>query len=111
MQSTYCGRLTSNSTASGSSQVVFRGRQVRASVVSPGSTSFHRRCGLSRKANKGVEMGQPVVHFEVIGSDPNRLRDYYGELFGWTFGEPMGPSDYATVQDPDGIGGGIGGGP
>jgi predicted enzyme related to lactoylglutathione lyase len=56
-------------------------------------------------------MGQPVVHFEVIGSDPNKLRDFYGELFGWTFGEPMGPTDYATVQDPDGIGGGIGGAP
>ena len=30
-------------------------------------------------------MGQPVVHFEVIGTDPPRLRDYYRELFGWEF--------------------------
>jgi predicted enzyme related to lactoylglutathione lyase len=56
-------------------------------------------------------MGQPVVHFEVIGKDPDQLREYYGQLFGWAFGEPMGPTDYATVQDPDGIGGGIGGAP
>jgi predicted enzyme related to lactoylglutathione lyase len=28
-------------------------------------------------------MGPPVVHFEIIGTDPHRLRDYYGELFGW----------------------------
>lgn len=56
-------------------------------------------------------MGQPVVHFEVIGRDPEKLRDYYGRLFGWTFGEPMGPTDYATIQDPDGVGGGIGGVP
>jgi predicted enzyme related to lactoylglutathione lyase len=56
-------------------------------------------------------MGQPVVHFEVIGKDPDTLRDYYGQLFGWKFGEPMGPTDYTTVQDPDGIGGGIGGVP
>lgn len=56
-------------------------------------------------------MGQPVVHFEVIGKDPDQLRDYYGQLFGWTFGEPMGPTDYTTVQDPEGIGGGIGGVP
>lgn len=28
-------------------------------------------------------MGQPVVHFEIIGSDPARLRGYYGDLFGW----------------------------
>lgn len=56
-------------------------------------------------------MGQPVVHFEVIGKDPNKLREYYGQLFGWTFGEPMGPTDYTTIQDPDGVGGGIGGVP
>ncbi|MDX6239864.1 MAG: uncharacterized protein QOG10_4679, partial [Kribbellaceae bacterium] len=30
-------------------------------------------------------MGQPVVHFEVIGTDPERLRNYYGDLFGWEF--------------------------
>jgi uncharacterized protein len=56
-------------------------------------------------------MGQPVVHFEVVGKDPETLRRYYSELFGWEFGEPMGPTGYTTVQDPDGIGGGIGGAP
>jgi len=30
-------------------------------------------------------MSQPVVHFEVIGKDPARLRKYFGELFGWEF--------------------------
>jgi uncharacterized protein len=29
-------------------------------------------------------MGQPVVHFEIIGKDPKQLRSYYGELFGWS---------------------------
>lgn len=56
-------------------------------------------------------MGQPVVHFEVVGQDAEALRKYYGELFGWQFGEPMGPTNYATVQDPTGIGGGIGSSP
>jgi uncharacterized protein len=56
-------------------------------------------------------MGQPVVHFEVVGKDADGLRKYYGELFGWQFGEPMGPTSYATVQDPNGIGGGVGDGP
>jgi uncharacterized protein len=55
-------------------------------------------------------MGQPVVHFEVIGKDAGKLREYYSELFDWKFTEPMGP-DYATLEDPDGIGGGVGGGP
>ena len=30
-------------------------------------------------------MGQPVVHFEIIGNDPAKLREYYGDLFGWEF--------------------------
>ena len=30
-------------------------------------------------------MGQPVVHFEVIGDEPEKLRSFYGELFDWEF--------------------------
>ena len=29
-------------------------------------------------------MGFPVVHFEVIGKDPEKLKSYYADLFGWT---------------------------
>ena len=60
-------------------------------------------------------MSRPVVHFEVIGTDPARLRGYYGELFGWEFdttapvaAEVSGP-DYGFVETatiPGGIGGG-----
>src|SRR5215210_6639719 len=32
---------------------------------------------------KGTTMGQPVVHFEVIGKDAEKLQRYYSELFGW----------------------------
>jgi predicted enzyme related to lactoylglutathione lyase len=60
-------------------------------------------------------MGQPVVHFEVIGKDGPKLRGYYSELFGWEFGDEVGPTNYAVVPregntNPDGIGvgGGIG---
>jgi uncharacterized protein len=60
-------------------------------------------------------MGQPVVHFEVIGKDGGKLRSYYSELFGWAFGDTLGPTNYAVVQrdgntnaDGVGIGGGIG---
>jgi predicted enzyme related to lactoylglutathione lyase len=56
-------------------------------------------------------MAQPVVHVEVIGTDPNRLREYYGALFGWQFGEPMGPTDYSVAQDGEGVGRGVGGVP
>jgi predicted enzyme related to lactoylglutathione lyase len=67
-------------------------------------------------------MGQPVVHFEIIGKDPARLRDYFGELFGWEFDVPSpvsgavsDPADYGfvnrmTTSDGTGIPGGVGGG-
>ncbi|MEV1178675.1 VOC family protein [Nonomuraea sp. NPDC049784] len=67
-------------------------------------------------------MGRPVVHFEIIGSDPERLRGYYGELFGWEFhtgdaatekvSQPgmYGFVDGSTTGEGDGINGGIGGG-
>jgi uncharacterized protein len=63
-------------------------------------------------------MGQPVVHFEVVGKDGEKLRSYYAELFGWEFGNVVGPTNYAIVQregntnaDGVGIGGGVGTGP
>jgi predicted enzyme related to lactoylglutathione lyase len=67
-------------------------------------------------------MGQPVVHFEVIGKDPNELRNYYGALFGWEFdtGSPVAvevsePTNYGfvdrnTTSGGTGIPGGVGGG-
>lgn len=53
-------------------------------------------------------MGDQVVHVEVVGQDPDRLRAYYGELFGWQFGAPMGPTDYTVLENQEGTGGGIG---
>jgi uncharacterized protein len=62
-------------------------------------------------------MGQPVVHFEVIGTDGKRLQSYYAQLFGWEI-EANNPMNYGVVQreanlsaDGIGIGGGIAGGP
>jgi uncharacterized protein len=62
-------------------------------------------------------MGQPVVHFEVIGKDPDKLHSYYSELFGWEIeaDNPMKygivPRDGNTNADGVGIGGGVGKGP
>ena len=62
-------------------------------------------------------MGQPVVHFEVIGKDGEKLRDYYSELFGWEI-DTDNPMNYGTIEreknlndEGAGIGGGIAGGP
>jgi predicted enzyme related to lactoylglutathione lyase len=63
-------------------------------------------------------MAHPVVHFEIIGADPARLRDYYGSLFGWQFDlshdaapAVSAPGSYGFTQPPAGIPGGVGGGP
>jgi predicted enzyme related to lactoylglutathione lyase len=62
-------------------------------------------------------MGRPVVHFEIIGTDGDRLQAYYSELFGWEI-DADNPMDYGVVSregnvGPDGIGigGGIAAGP
>jgi hypothetical protein len=67
-------------------------------------------------------MAQPVVHFEIIGKNPEQLRGYFGELFGWEYDtsspvaeEVSEPANYgfvnrATTGDGTGIPGGVGGG-
>ena len=56
-------------------------------------------------------MGDQVVHVEVVGQDGDKLRSYYSELFGWQFGAPMGPTNYTTLENQEGVGGGIGDAP
>jgi uncharacterized protein len=68
-------------------------------------------------------MGQPVVHFEVVGKDIDKLKSFYSEVAGWSYEEPPAPAQegappYALVQregntsaEGIGIGGGIGVGP
>jgi predicted enzyme related to lactoylglutathione lyase len=67
-------------------------------------------------------VADPVVHFEIIGSDPSGLREYYGSLFGWEFavGDTVSESvseagnygfvDGSTTGDGAGLNGGVGGG-
>lgn len=62
-------------------------------------------------------MGQPVVHFEVIGKDGARLQGYYAEMFGWKV-DANNPMNYGLVDRDEnvnaegvGVGGGIGQGP
>jgi hypothetical protein len=56
-------------------------------------------------------MGQPVVHFEVMGRDVEKLRTFYASLFDWQINADN-PVGYGIVDresnNPEGIG--IGGG-
>jgi uncharacterized protein len=58
-------------------------------------------------------MGQPVVHFEITGTDGSKLQSYYADLFGWDI-DANNPMNYGVIQregntnsDGIGIGGGI----
>lgn len=61
-------------------------------------------------------MSNPVVHFEIIGTDPAKLRSYYGGLFGWEYDlqdastEAVSePGEYGFVTGA-GLNGGVAGG-
>jgi predicted enzyme related to lactoylglutathione lyase len=66
-------------------------------------------------------VSRPVVHFEIIGTDPVKLRGYYAALFDWDFdtsgqvAEAVSePDNYGFVSgggdEGPGIPGGVGGG-
>jgi predicted enzyme related to lactoylglutathione lyase len=63
-------------------------------------------------------MGNPIVHFEVIGPAPDELRTFYRDLFDWEF-DTSGtvsdvvsePTNYGFVEPgPSGVAVGVGGG-
>jgi uncharacterized protein len=62
-------------------------------------------------------MGQPVVHFEVIGKDADKLQGYYSELFGWEINADNEMKYGIVTREQNmnsegvGIGGGVGAGP
>ncbi len=58
-------------------------------------------------------MPNPVVHFEIQSSDPQKSREFFSEVFGWNITDaPVeGGMTYGIVDtqsDGVGIGGGIG---
>ena len=69
-----------------------------------------------------MTVGQPVVHFEIIGEDPEGLQTFYRDLFQWEFDTSVpvaegvseagsyGFIDRYTTEDGTGIRGGVGGG-
>jgi predicted enzyme related to lactoylglutathione lyase len=78
-----------------------------------------RRDNEGPRVRRGEEsvVGQPVVHFEIIGQDAGKLMSYYSDLFGWEI-DSDNPMNYGLVTrdgnlnaEGVGIGGGIGSAP
>jgi uncharacterized protein len=55
-------------------------------------------------------MGSPIVHFELIGKDAAKLRDFYMQLFDWKIAELMPDmGNYGLIDGTSsGIAGGVG---
>ena len=51
-------------------------------------------------------MGSQIVHFEILGRNGAQLRDFYRQMFDWTF-QVDESNDYGLV-DGAGLNGGIG---
>ena len=46
-------------------------------------------------------MANPVVHFEVLGKDGERLQQFYRDLFGWKI-DANNPMKYGYVEPEEG---------
>ncbi len=53
-------------------------------------------------------MANPVVHFEIIGSNAAQLREFYGRAFGWNVATEPNTGDHYAVVENAGLTGGIG---
>ena len=53
-------------------------------------------------------MGNPIVHFEILGKDGEALKSFYSTMFGWKI-DSSNPMAYGVV-DTDSGGVGVGGG-
>ena len=78
-----------------------------AVVVVPGRVDAE---ALTR-AQEDDNMGYPVVHFEITGTDSAALHKYYGELFDWQINadNPMGYGLVSREENLNAEGVGIGG--
>ena len=55
-------------------------------------------------------MGSPIVHFELIGKDAAKVKEFYTQLFDWKIGELLPDmGNYGLIDgESSGIPGGIG---
>lgn len=100
----------------------FHPRAAGELAIPPRSCPSCRADQFCRTRFRVTNMGQPIVQFEIIGTDPGALRGYYGELFGWEYDTSptvaksvSRPGEYGFVErdalgDGAGIAGGVGGG-
>lgn len=43
-------------------------------------------------------MSHPIVHFEIISTDPDRLQEFYSTVFDWSFQDRFVSADSAGIN-------------
>jgi uncharacterized protein len=71
--------------------------------LSPGC---HTLRGMANETSNPVRPGAPVTWFEIGSDDPAGARDFYGELFGWSFAVE-GPYSVITTGPDHRLQGGV----
>ncbi len=51
-------------------------------------------------------MGCPLCHFEFMSNDPEKCKQFYGDVFGWEFNDTS-MSDYTLINTGSDPGGGL----
>lgn len=46
-------------------------------------------------------MANPIVHWELMGSDGDALKEFYAEIFEWKFTTPEGFESYHMTEGED----------
>jgi predicted enzyme related to lactoylglutathione lyase len=65
----------------------------------------------SEPTEKESTMANKVMWYEVLGSDGDKLKGFYADLFGWKYKDAPGMNYGMTDPEATGIGGGVGAGP
>src|SRR5579859_1245950 len=49
-------------------------------------------------------MSQPIIHIEIMGTDPAKSQKFYAGLFGWEIGEPAPQLGGYAMAEPTSAG-------
>jgi uncharacterized protein len=68
---------------------------------------MRERSGQLREPRQGGDMAGLPVHIEIPASDTEKVREFWGGLFGWQFQQYEGPVEYHMTQIAEKIGGAV----
>jgi predicted enzyme related to lactoylglutathione lyase len=68
-------------------------------------SGWHGFCRVPAHDEEELMAGN-IVHFEIPSKDTAKVKEFWGQLFGWTFDSWEGPDEYHVIRGPE-PGGGI----